>query len=81
MPASGADPSPAACHAGRWIGNRGNAKYHLRYLADYVAYYEAVAAAIRGEAPSPVPLADSLLVMRILDLALQSAKEGKRLEI
>ena len=48
---------------------------------DYVAYYEAVAAAIRGEAPTPVPLEQSLLVMRILDLALQSAREGKRLEV
>ncbi len=48
---------------------------------DYVAYYEAVAAAIRGEAPTPVPLAQSLLVMRILDLALQSAREGRRLDV
>lgn len=48
---------------------------------DYVAYYEAVAATIRGEAPTPVPLEQSLLVMRILDLALQSAKEGKRLGV
>lgn len=48
---------------------------------DYVAYYEAVAAAIRGEAPTPVPLEQSLLVMRILDLALQSAREGRRLEV
>jgi predicted dehydrogenase len=48
---------------------------------DYVAYYEAVAAAIRGEAPTPVPLEQSLLVMRILDLAMQSAREGKRLPL
>ncbi len=48
---------------------------------DYVAYYEAVAAAIRGEAATPVPLDQSLLVMRILDLAAQSAKEGRRLEV
>ena len=48
---------------------------------NYVAYYEAVAAAIRGEAPTPVPLDQSLLVMRILDLALQSAQEGKRLDV
>jgi len=48
---------------------------------NYVAYYEAVAAAIRGEAPTPVPLAQSVLVMRLVDLALQSAKEGKRLAV
>ncbi len=48
---------------------------------NYVGYYEAVAAAIRGEVPSPVPLADSLLVMRMVDLALQSAREGKRLAV
>jgi predicted dehydrogenase len=47
----------------------------------YVAYYEAVAGAIRGDAPSPVPLEQSLLVMRLLDLAIQSAREGKRLEV
>jgi len=47
----------------------------------YVAFYEAVAAAIRGEAPTPVPLEQSLLVMRLLDLAVQSAKEGKRLTV
>jgi predicted dehydrogenase len=48
---------------------------------NYVAYYEAVAAAIRGEAPTPVPLDQSVLVMRLVDLALQSAKEGKRLAV
>lgn len=48
---------------------------------NYVAYYEAVAAAIRGEAPTPVPLEQSLLVMRLLDLALQSAREGRRLTV
>ncbi len=48
---------------------------------NYVAYYEAVAAAIRGEAPSPVPLDQSVLVMHLVDLALQSAKEGKRLAV
>lgn len=50
-------------------------------LGNYVAYYEAVAAAIADGAPSPVPLEQSLLVMRILDLALQSATEGKRLAV
>jgi len=48
---------------------------------NYVGYYEAVAAAIRGEAPAPVPLEQSLLVMRILDLAQQSAREGRRLAV
>ena len=48
---------------------------------NYVAYYEAVAAAIRGEAPTPVPLAQSVLVMRLVDLALQSARDGKQLQV
>ncbi len=48
---------------------------------NYVAYYEAVAAAIAEGRPSPVPLEQSLLVMRILDLALQSATKGKRLAV
>ena len=48
---------------------------------NYVAYYEGVAAAIRGEAPTPVPLEQSLLVMRLLDLAQQSARDGKRITV
>ena len=45
----------------------------------YCGFYEGIAAAIRGEAPAPVALEDSLLAMRLLDLATQSTREGRRL--
>ena len=76
----GVDPSPAAFTPvdGLEIGAEQKIACDNGH---YVAYYEAVAAAIRGEAPTPVPLEQSLLVMRLLDLALQSAREGRRLAV
>jgi predicted dehydrogenase len=47
----------------------------------YCGFYEGMAAAIRGEAPAPVALEDSLLAMRLLDLAVQSAHEDRRLKV
>jgi len=47
----------------------------------YRGFYEGMAAAIRGKAPPPVALEDSLLAMRLLDLATQSAREGRRLNV
>lgn len=48
---------------------------------NYPGYYAAIAAAIREGAPTPVPLEQSLTVMRILELGLQSAAEGRRLKL
>ena len=45
---------------------------------NYLAYYEAVARAIRDGAPNPVPPEDALEVLRLLDLGEQSAREGRR---
>jgi predicted dehydrogenase len=47
----------------------------------YRGFYEGMVAALRGEAPAPVALEDSLLAMRLLDLAAQSAREGRRLTV
>ncbi len=47
----------------------------------YRGFYEGMAAAVRGEAPAPVALEDSLLAMRLLDLATDSAREGRRLNV
>ena len=47
----------------------------------YLDFYESIAPAIKNGAPSPVPLAESLLVMRLLDLGVQSAAEGRRLAV
>lgn len=46
---------------------------------DYGAYYRGVCAAIRGEGDNPVPAGEALAVMALLDLARDSACEGKRL--
>ena len=46
---------------------------------DYGAYYRGVCAAIRGEGANPVPTGEALAVMALLDLARDSAREGKRL--
>lgn len=43
----------------------------------YFAFYEGVAAAIRGEAPPPVDPADARAGLRLLDLARRSAREGR----
>jgi scyllo-inositol 2-dehydrogenase (NADP+) len=48
---------------------------------DYLALYEGMAAAVRGDAPSPVPMDDSVLVIRLLEMAVQSAAEGRRLTV
>ena len=47
---------------------------------DYLRYYEGIARAIRLGAPNPVPAEDALRVMRILELGLKSAREGRRLD-
>ncbi|MBB3871832.1 oxidoreductase [Brevundimonas mediterranea] len=48
---------------------------------DYPAFYAAVRDAIRGEAPPPVPAAQALTVMRILDAGLRSAAEGREIAL
>lgn len=48
---------------------------------NYMAFYQGFAAAVRGQGPSPVPVEESLLLMRVMDLAIDSAREGRRLEV
>jgi len=47
----------------------------------YVAFYPAVAAAIRGEGPVPVAPADAREGLRLIDLARKSAREGRRIPV
>lgn len=47
----------------------------------YPAYYSAVCAALRGQAPNPVPPRDALAVMRLLDLGRRSAAERRELPV
>lgn len=43
---------------------------------DYLAFYQAVAACVRGEGPPPVPPAESVMVVDTLEAALKSAATG-----
>ena len=45
----------------------------------YLSFYEAVAAAICGEGPMPVDPADALDGLRLIELACESARTGRRL--
>ncbi len=47
----------------------------------YAGYYSAMAQSIIDDGPVPVAVADTLLVIQILECGLQSAREGRRLEI
>jgi predicted dehydrogenase len=42
-------------------------------LGDYRLFWQALARAIRGEGPNPVPASEALTVMEVLDAGLQSA--------
>jgi predicted dehydrogenase len=44
------------------------------------AYFAAVAAAIRGKAPNPVPPQEALAVMELIELGIASAAERRELE-
>jgi predicted dehydrogenase len=47
----------------------------------YVAYYEGIRAALERGAQSPVTAESALQTMRILELALQSSREGRRIPL
>ena len=44
------------------------------------AYFAAIAAAIRGEAPNPVPPEEALAVMELIELGIRSAEQRRELE-
>ncbi len=48
---------------------------------NYLAYYKAVAAAISEGAPNPVPAADALKVMRLIEAGFASARDGRRIKL
>jgi predicted dehydrogenase len=67
-----ADPAhPDALHASPWPTQNGQ----------YPAYYSAICAALRGQAPNPVPAQEALAVMQWLDLARRSAVERRELAL
>lgn len=44
---------------------------------NYMGYYDDVYKALTGQGPNPVPAADGINNMRIIDAALESVKEGR----
>ena len=44
---------------------------------NYMGYYDDVYKALTGQGPNPVPPADGIKNMRIIEAALESMKEGK----
>ncbi|MEY8878653.1 MAG: oxidoreductase [Leptothrix sp. (in: b-proteobacteria)] len=45
----------------------------------YAAYYAGIRDALRGHAPNPVPAEEALRTMQVMDLAMRSAEQGRRL--
>jgi predicted dehydrogenase len=51
---------------------------HLTSMpGNYMGYYDDLHKALTGQAPNPVPPADGIKTIRIIEAALQSAAEGK----
>lgn len=67
-PGWGVDPSPAVVVDGATGGRRVAAGPP----GDYRAYYDAVAAALSDGAPNPVPPAEALAVMEVLEAGIES---------
>lgn len=62
----GAEPTAAA-----WVNRRG----------DYRLFWHALAAAVRGEGPNPVPAGEALTVVEMLDAGLRSAKHHAEISL
>jgi predicted dehydrogenase len=48
---------------------------------NYMGYYDDVYKALTGQAPNPVPPADGIKTIKIIEAALQSATEKKVIEL
>lgn len=48
---------------------------------NYMGYYEDVYRALTGQAPNPVPAADAIKSMTLIELAMESSRQGKRLDV
>jgi len=70
----GVDPIPGIYRPAADIHSHGKVPNER---GDYVLFWNALASAIRGEGPNPVPMREALDVMRVLDAGLQSAREGR----
>ncbi len=48
--------------------------------SDYAYFYQSLALYLAGHGPAPVPLADAILGLELLELALQSSREQRALD-
>ncbi|QTC91073.1 oxidoreductase [Brevundimonas goettingensis] len=76
-PGWGVDPSPPTIVEGE-TGARTSAPGPA---GDYPAYYAAVAKAVRGEGPNPVPPSEALMVMEVLEAGMISSREGREVAL
>jgi predicted dehydrogenase len=84
---AGADPGDAATgvdpHSGLYTPAEDLAQT-LRIpneRGDYASFWSALALALRGEAPNPVPVHEALEVMEVLDAGLRSAALGRSIPV
>jgi len=75
QPGWGLDPVRGALH----LGTQPDGQFdHLEMQAGrYQDFYQGMADAIRHGAPPPVAPEDGLATIRLIELALQSAQEGR----
>lgn len=71
-PAWGRDADPLHWHRGD-----GSQATREARLGDQSRYYARLAAAVTGGAPDPVPIAEALQVMAVLEAATRSSHEGR----
>ena len=77
-PGYGEEPETAW---GLLIDDNGSERRIPSLAGEWPRFYEQVAAAIAGEAPAPVLPADAIAGLDLLELARQSAREGRRLPV
>jgi len=62
-------------------GKPSRATHRTAAPATYVKYYRVFAKALRGEGEVPTTPGDARDVLRIIELAIQSSKEGRTLSV
>ncbi|GAA5785321.1 oxidoreductase [Chitiniphilus shinanonensis] len=67
----GVDPIPGRLH--RWVDDHPQSEAVPMPRGDYPAFYAAVAEAIHGRAPNPVPAEDAVAVMLVLEAAIRAS--------
>lgn len=75
----GHDPVPAEVTV--WQGDASQTRSQPCLPGDYAAYYAAVRDAVRGQGPNPVSAQQAIDVMGLIELGLQSAREGRVLAV